>query len=80
MSRPTPEELAAYEIRLKEWEDYMEKVKPQEPDPCSGEFLWLGAVKFNEAMAKYWKDLAAWKMERSCGAPNRPGYERANND
>jgi len=35
---------------------------------------------FRNKMEDYRKELAEWEMKRSCDAPNKPGYYRANND
>lgn len=70
MSRPTPEELAAYEQKLKEWYEHMDKLKPK-PEA----YGWVPG-----GQEAYERALSTWEMTRACDAPNRPGYDRANND
>ena len=69
MNKPTKEELDAYEIELKKWYEYCESIKPDKT-----------LIKYSLDPEWYCKDMAAWHMKRSCDAPNRPGYYRANND
>lgn len=76
MNSPTPEQLAAYELKLKEWHEYMDGIKPWEPKPEEFD----GPESYKEARLKYNNELAEWEMKRSCDAPNKPGYYRANND
>jgi len=70
------EEQAAYEQKLKEWNEYMESIKPQEPNRDD----YVGPYSYEESMREYNKALAEWQMKRSCDAPNPPGYTKSNND
>lgn len=82
MSRPTPEELAAYEQKLKEWHEHMDEIKPK-PEAYGWESSGLeeqGGWSIPGGQEAYERALSTWQMTRACDAPNRPGYDRANND
>jgi hypothetical protein len=82
MEKPTKEQLAAYEIKKKEWNGIMDKIKPKpidygyRPSGLEEEGGWV--IEGGEEAYK--KALSEWDMKRSCDAPNPPGYYRANND
>lgn len=59
-------EQQVYEERLKAHNEYYERCKPVREDFTSDK--------------EYGYAMSAWQMNKICDAPNRPGYERANND
>ncbi len=87
-------EMDEYNLKAYEWECYIDSIKPIEPQPPPLYFthyrptLGSGVAEtaleanrlYTEALERYKKDLSEWQMKRSCDAPNKPGYYRANND
>lgn len=66
----TKEQWEQYEADVKEHEARCEREKPlpeNYTDMAGGELAYMAAFR-------------AWQMMRSCDAPNKPGYYRANND
>ncbi len=85
----TKEQWDRYEIDLKAHEERVAREKPIEPDHMEykeqkfkGEWTFKpGALeRYSNDWDAYQKKLSAWEMMRSCDAPNKPGYYRANND
>lgn len=66
----TKEQWEQYEVELKAHEERCEREKPHPEDYND----WNGGE------AAYCAASKAWQMMRSCDAPNKPGYYRANND
>lgn len=62
--------LQEYENEKKKFDAYIESIKP---DISKYPSTFEGAIKYEAA-------YRAWEMTRSCDAPNKPGYDRANND
>lgn len=64
----TQEQWDQYYIDLKAHEEKCERERPRK------------MYYHISIQDEYEKDLSAWEMMRSCDAPNKPGYLRANND
>lgn len=62
----TPQQWADYYAAVENHKARMAAKKPNRKEYSSH-------VEFDRAMSR-------WDMERSCDAPNPPGYYRANND
>lgn len=81
--KPTAEQWAKYETDLKAHHERMQAKKPKpetfgyqssaSPEEESGWLIEGGEEAYSSAMS-------AWDMELHCDAPNKPGYEFANND
>jgi hypothetical protein len=81
----TIEQWDRYYADLKSHEERVEREKPipiplyfthYRPTPN-----WpVHAETRQQAELIYWQALSSWEMMRSCDAPNKPGYYRANND
>lgn len=78
-----------YEIDVKTHEERCERLKPKEPDHMEykeekfkGELTFVsgGLERYSKDFDRYQKEFSEWQMMRSCDAPNKPGYYRANND
>lgn len=62
----TKEQWDKYYADLKAHEDYCESIKPKKED--------YGIYQ------QYENALSEWHMKLFCDAPNKPGYDFANND
>jgi len=81
----TIEQWERYYEDLKAHEARVERDKPREPQwhdyknvTPMNEHIY--EQNFRNKMDDYKKALSEWEMMRSCDAPNKPGYYRANND
>lgn len=80
----TIEQWERYYVESKEFEERMQAKKPVKPEVCDKceqpqdhpELM----CECSFLMKQYERNLSEWQMARSCDAPNKPGYYRANND
>ena len=68
----TEKQWAEYHQDVEEHKAYQESIKPNEKD-FTDVFGVLDESAYNQAIKR-------WQFERLLGAPNEPGYYRANND
>lgn len=74
--KPTAEQWARYEADLKDHRARMQKLKPVQPDPR----MFQNEQDFIDYMDRYRREYAEWEKSFHMDAPNKPGYEFANND
>lgn len=60
--------MTKYEADKKAFDEHMDRIKPKLENYA------------NEFPDQFEKDMREWHMAKSCDAPNKPGYYRANND
>ena len=81
----TIEQWERYYTELEQHEKRVERNKPIPPPPYFTHYKPTDkfpshAETAEEAARIYKIALSEWEMMRSCDAPNKPGYYRANND
>jgi hypothetical protein len=78
----TKEQWDRYESEMKAHD---ERVKRLQPDPAkygfeSSSLENQGGWTIEGGEQAFRRAVSEWEMMRSCDAPNKPGYYRANND